>query len=114
MLFMRLHGYVLDTRQRNCKSLQCLVPNRRRKLGLIRPSYCFCCSARRWAVRWPRWVSLLSMDCSRGAASQGAVGPDVDWVRTEGPNDLRLIGENVVKTEQLTLVALHPMPPFVR
>ena len=35
MLFMRLHGYVLDARQRNCESLQCLARNRRRKLGLI-------------------------------------------------------------------------------
>ena len=34
MLFMRLHGYVLDARQRNCESLQCFVRNRRRKLGL--------------------------------------------------------------------------------
>jgi hypothetical protein len=31
---MRLHGYVLDARQRNCESLQCFVRNRRRKLGL--------------------------------------------------------------------------------
>jgi hypothetical protein len=34
VLFMRLHGYVLDARQRNCESLQCLARNRRRKLGL--------------------------------------------------------------------------------
>ena len=50
----------------------------------------------------------------QSVVSQGAVGPDVDWVLTEGPYDLRLTGEIVVKTERLTLVALHPMPPFMR
>ena len=50
----------------------------------------------------------------QSVVSQGEVGPDVDWVLTEGPYDLRLTGEIVVKTERLTLVALHPMPPFMR
>ena len=34
-LFMRLHGCVLDASQHICEFRQCLVRNRRRKLGLI-------------------------------------------------------------------------------
>jgi phosphoglycerol transferase len=49
----------------------------------------------------------------RSVLSQGMVASDVDWVLTEGPYDIQLAGRTIVKTERLTLIAVHPVPPFL-